>query len=240
MRTDRCTSALSALLAALALGACAVAAASAAADTGAGTGGVPAADGKGASLALSSRRSGWVGRTLRLAGADPRAAGHTVLVQAAVPNDPWTTVATAAGDGSGAFRASWTPTRAGLYSIRAVLADGQAGEASSGGPPRTITVYRRVVASWYGPGFYGRRTACGVRLTRATMGVAHRRLPCGTLVSVSYRGHRVTVPVIDRGPYARRVSWDLTSATAKALGVSVTSRVGVAPIAADPPVGARR
>jgi rare lipoprotein A (peptidoglycan hydrolase) len=83
------------------------------------------------------------------------------------------------------------------------------------------------VASWYGPGLYGRRTACGIRLRRTTLGVAHRRLPCGTQVVFYYRGIFRTVPVIDRGPYARTASWDLTTAAARALGLRRTSRVRV-------------
>jgi rare lipoprotein A len=81
------------------------------------------------------------------------------------------------------------------------------------------------IATWYGPGFFGRRTACGRILRRSTQGVAHRRLPCGTPVTFYYRGRLKTVPVIDRGPYTRRVSWDLTAATARDLGVRRTSRV---------------
>jgi rare lipoprotein A (peptidoglycan hydrolase) len=80
-------------------------------------------------------------------------------------------------------------------------------------------------ATWYGPGFYGRRTACGVVLRRSTEGVAHRRLPCGTLVTFNFRGRSRTVPVIDRGPFARGVHWDLTAATARALGLRQTAAV---------------
>jgi hypothetical protein len=82
-------------------------------------------------------------------------------------------------------------------------------------------------ATWYGPGFYGRRTACGVVLRRSTEGVAHRGLPCGTRVTLYRRGRLRTVPVIDRGPYARGVSWDLTAATATAIGLRRTGRVRV-------------
>jgi peptidoglycan lytic transglycosylase len=82
------------------------------------------------------------------------------------------------------------------------------------------------LTTWYGPGFYGRRTACGNVLHRSTQGVAHRRLPCGTPVTFYYRGRLKTVPVIDRGPYAR-ASWDLTQATARDLGVRQTTRVQV-------------
>jgi peptidoglycan lytic transglycosylase len=82
-------------------------------------------------------------------------------------------------------------------------------------------------ATWYGPGFFGKRTACGNVLRRSTQGVAHRRLPCGTPVTIFYRGRLETVTVIDRGPYARRASWDLTQATAHDLGIRRTSRVRV-------------
>jgi len=51
-----------------------------------------------------------------------------------------------------------------------------------------------------------------------TQGVAHRRLPCGTLVLIMYRGRETTVPVIDRGPFAGSFTWDLTQATADSLG----------------------
>jgi rare lipoprotein A (peptidoglycan hydrolase) len=83
------------------------------------------------------------------------------------------------------------------------------------------------VATWYGPGFYGRRTACGVRLRRSTIGVAHRRLPCGTRVVFYYRGIFKSVPVIDRGPYAGNASWDLTAAAARGLGLRRTARLRV-------------
>jgi rare lipoprotein A len=88
--------------------------------------------------------------------------------------------------------------------------------------------YQAVKATWYGPGFYGHRTACGTRLTRHTLGVAHKRLPCGTNVALRYRGRTVVVPVIDRGPYSRGVDYDLTAATARTLGMRQTSRVGAA------------
>lgn len=68
--------------------------------------------------------------------------------------------------------------------------------------------------SWYGPGFFGNGTACGQKLTRELVGVAHRTLPCGTLVQFRNpkNGSVVTAPVVDRGPYVRGRSWDLTRA----------------------------
>ncbi len=81
------------------------------------------------------------------------------------------------------------------------------------------------VATWFGPGFYGRKTACGQRLTPAVVGVANRTLPCGTLVKVTYAGHSLTLPVLDRGPYSHIASWDLTAGAAIALGITETVRI---------------
>jgi hypothetical protein len=64
--------------------------------------------------------------------------------------------------------------------------------------------------SWYGPRFYGHGTACGPTLTKTLVGVAHRTLPCGTLVTFRYKGRTLTVPVVDRGPYVAGRTWDLT------------------------------
>jgi len=88
--------------------------------------------------------------------------------------------------------------------------------------PALVALMRALKATWYGPGFYGRRTACGERLGRATLGVAHRTLPCGTRVTFYHDGRFVTVAVIDRGPFRRGVAWDLTAAAAKQLGFRAT------------------
>jgi rare lipoprotein A len=80
-----------------------------------------------------------------------------------------------------------------------------------------LNVYREALASWYGPGFYGRRTGCGGTLGYSQMGVAHKTLPCGTKVTLRHNGRRVRVPVIDRGPYAGAREYDLTAATARKL-----------------------
>ena len=79
--------------------------------------------------------------------------------------------------------------------------------------------------SWYGPGFYGNGTACGQTLTTTLMGVAHRTLPCGTLVTFRYKGTTVTVPVVDRGPYVAGRTWDLTKGACTALGHCFTGPI---------------
>jgi len=86
--------------------------------------------------------------------------------------------------------------------------------------PRLVALMRSAKATWYGPGLYGNRTACGKRLRRGTLGVAHKSLPCGTSVTFYRSGRFVTVPVIDRGPFRRGVAWDLTAAAARRLGMA--------------------
>ena len=73
--------------------------------------------------------------------------------------------------------------------------------------------------SWYGPGFYGKRTACGQTMTESLKGVAHRTLACGTLVTFKNpaNGKTITVPVVDRGPYVAGREWDLTGGACLAL-----------------------
>jgi len=75
-----------------------------------------------------------------------------------------------------------------------------------------------IVASWYGPGFYGNKTACGQIYSPQILGVAHLTLPCGTTLPLTYGGRVVTVPVIDRGPYIAGRTIDLSNATKLALG----------------------
>jgi hypothetical protein len=124
--------------------------------------------------------------------------------------------------------------RTGVFDARTTAAvktfQREAGLAPDGavGPqtrPKLVALMRLRRATWYGPGLYGNRTACGARLRRSTLGVAHRTLPCGTPVTFYHRGRFVTVSVIDRGPFRRGVQWDLTAATARALGMASSSRL---------------
>ena len=210
----------------------------------AGNGGTPApAPGAAGpvdpSFSLSARHAVFLGRTLVISGSEPTAADKTVNIEARQGSDPWLQVATVAADGNGNFTGSWRPSSYGEFQIRGVVANtAQASEASSSSAPRTVVVYKAARATWYGPGFYGKKTACRQRLTRRLIGVANRRLPCGTQVEITYRGHRLVAPVVDRGPFAHHAQWDLTAAAAKRLGMTVTSRIGAAPLdlSLQPPV----
>jgi rare lipoprotein A len=83
-----------------------------------------------------------------------------------------------------------------------------------------LNVYRRALASWYGPGLFGNRLGCGGTLQVGSLGLANKSLPCGTKVTIRHRGRVVRVPVIDRGPYVGGREYDLTAATARKLGFS--------------------
>jgi rare lipoprotein A len=192
----------------------------------------PAADGPvDPAFALSARHTTFVGKTLKVSGKDSSAAGQTVTLEARQGTDPWLSVASVAVGQNGSFSTSWRPSSEGQFQIRGVLAGASSATASpSSSAPRTVVVYKPAIATWYGPGFYGKRTACGQRLTRSLLGVANRSLPCGTEVQVSFRRHTIVAPVIDRGPFAHHAQWDLTAAAAKELGMTVTSRIGAVPL----------
>jgi len=82
-------------------------------------------------------------------------------------------------------------------------------------------------ASWYGPGFHGRRTASGETFNTNALTAAHRTLPFGTRVRVVNKrtGKSVVVRINDRGPYAHGRVIDLSRASAEAIGLK-----GVAPV----------
>jgi hypothetical protein len=117
---------------------------------------------------------------------------------------------------NGRFRARLSPDLSGNYAVRAYGVH-DARSRGSASVTRRLTAYRAAAASYYGPGLYGNGVACGGTLLPGTLGVANKTLPCGTKVKLRYRGHTVTVPVIDRGPYVAGRDFDLTEATRERL-----------------------
>lgn len=84
-----------------------------------------------------------------------------------------------------------------------------------------------VTASWYGPGFYEHRLPCWswlkaqglpIQFQPDTWGVAHKSLPCGTMVTLTHGENTVTVPVVDRGPYIAGREFDLSPRVKAELG----------------------
>ncbi|MEA2447348.1 MAG: rare lipoprotein [Actinomycetota bacterium] len=170
-----------------------------------------------------SRHNVMSGRSVRLKGRVlPAVSGRDVILQEKVGGD-WRDIAReSVSDGS--FSHVLEVKSKGYRSLRAVF-DGDDAN-SEGNDDDYVKVYSRSPATWYGPGFWGHKTACGKRLQRGTLGVAHRTLPCGTKVSILYRGRTITVPVIDRGPYGH-ADWDLTQETAERLHFRESSTIGV-------------
>ncbi len=136
----------------------------------------------------------------------------------------WATVSRDVTSRTGAFRLRYTPRRPASLRMRIAFA----GDGASLPASRTlarVNVFRRALASWYGPGLYGGSLACGGTLSPGTLGVAHKALPCGTKVTFHHRGRTVRVPVVDRGPYVGAREYDLTAATRAKLGFGGTGTV---------------
>jgi hypothetical protein len=161
------------------------------------------------------------GRTASVTGAlRPAQAGTRVVLQLREGRH-WRTVAGTHTGARGRFRLRYRPARIGSERARVRFA----GDARARGSHRrlgALNVFRLAGASWYGG---GGSLACGGWLTSATLGVANKTLPCGTLVTLRYGGHTLRVPVVDRGPYVAGREYDLTEATKRALGFEGTGDV---------------
>lgn len=215
------------VLATILAAACATTALGAADPGGAAFGTRPA--GQVGNAALHAPAGALLGREVRFGGT--LAPGTRVRIQRRDPGAAWTTAATTRAAADGAYGVAWTADHPGPVEIRAVAGNRpphrtQARSATAA-PSIRLTVFNPARATWFGPGFFGHRTACGQRLTRTLVGVAHRSLPCGTKVSVYYRGRTLRLPVVDRGPYGTGARWDLTAAAAQRLGFTGSDSIGV-------------
>lgn len=98
-------------------------------------------------------------------------------------------------------------------------------------------------ASWYGPGFHGRKAASGERFNQHDLTAAHRDLPMGTRARVINlrNGRTVDVEINDRGPYVGGRIIDVSKAAAERLDMK---RAGTTPVRLEvihvPPVAAAR
>lgn len=94
--------------------------------------------------------------------------------------------------------------------------------------PQITTAWTETgIASWYGPGFHGKRTASGERFDTRALTAAHKTLPFGTRVRVKslVSGKEVVVRINDRGPFVVGRVIDLSKAAAQMLGLA-----GVKPV----------
>jgi rare lipoprotein A len=181
---------------------------------------------------LASSAHVLIGKVAEFRGSLPQHAGAALTVERLEPaTAQWIPIASTTIGPDGAYRVRWRADVTGRLTTRANIGRPTDAAAALAAPlETTLTVYRRARASWYGPGFYGRKTACGLRMSRTLLGVAHRRLPCGTPVAITYKGNAITVPVVDRGPFKRGRRWDLTAAAAEALEFTYTDRIGAIPV----------
>jgi rare lipoprotein A len=87
-------------------------------------------------------------------------------------------------------------------------------------------------ASWYGPGFHGKKTASGQKFNENAMTAAHKTLPFGTVVKVTDQrtGKSIKVTITDRGPFHKGRVIDLSKAAAAKLG---TKNSGVGKVCLD-------
>jgi hypothetical protein len=169
-------------------------------------------------LGRATRVTGTVGRALR---------GRVVRIQRFdEAAQTWRSEARTSVGRKGTFSARWRPRALGPLRVRALIHRRRAAHVTTATPEIGVRVFKPAMATWYGPGLYGNKTACGQELTRELVGVAHKTLPCGTPVEISYRGASMVVPVVDRGPFVRGMTWDLTEAAARLVGFTQTARVG--------------
>jgi rare lipoprotein A len=92
---------------------------------------------------------------------------------------------------------------------------------------------KQELASWYGPGFNGRRTTTGERFNQNAMTAASKTLPLGSHVVVTnpQNGRSVEVRINDRGPHVRGRTLDLSKRAAQKLGIT---KKGVARVEITP------
>jgi rare lipoprotein A len=87
--------------------------------------------------------------------------------------------------------------------------------------PRITQYIKRGLASWYGPGFHGKKTATGEVFNMYEMTAAHKTLPIPSYAEVTNlkNNKSVIVRINDRGPYANNRVLDLSYAAAKKIGI---------------------
>jgi rare lipoprotein A len=190
------------------------------------TAAAPAAHKTDSRLSIRSvRRTVLAGQRVVVRGAlRPAGSGRAVALEVGKTRGGWTVVDHDRTDRHGRYRLAWRANHTGNKRVR-VDFGGNRALGSAHRLAGTTHIYRRAFASWYGPGLYGQHLACGGTLSTGTLGVAHKTLPCGTKVTLHYRGRTVRVPVVDRGPYVGGRDFDLTAATKAKLGFGSTGTV---------------
>ena len=172
-----------------------------------------------------------VGDVVTVRGTFPRAARRRIVLQRLDPRRGWRNVARGRVRRTTRFAVTWRADRSGRLSLRVTHA--RRLRAADAAPVALVNVYRPASATFFGPGLFGNQTFCGQTLTPLLLGLAHRRLPCGTRVAIVYDRRELIVPVVDRGPFHDDYDWDLTQATADALGFNTSGTIGYVRVKPD-------
>jgi hypothetical protein len=106
-----------------------------------------------------------------------------------------------------------------LVGALGAIALSQIGDDSDAAPPPAAAVqWDNAIVGVFEPP--REPTSCGVTVTQETVGIVHPVLPCGAKIVVEYQGRSTQADVVERGPVASSLAFDLSPALAAALGVS--------------------
>jgi rare lipoprotein A len=212
-------------LAAGALGIAVTAVAPAAAEGQSPDGGATAAPERPTVSVAAHKRHALSGQRVKFSGRlSTGEAGRRVAIKRRAGRG-YRTIARTTTRSGGRYSVKWRARGTGSFVVRAYVRRNGDAPAAAKRMRGRMRVYVPRHASYYGPGLYGNRLACGGRLSRGTIGVAHKSLPCGTRVTLRNRGRTLTVRVIDRGPYVAGRFYDLTEATKDRLRFGSTGNV---------------
>jgi hypothetical protein len=153
----------------------------------------------------------------------PAVAGRSVVLEKG-NGKSWSQIGRTKTDGKGRFTVS-TKATSGSAPVRVRFA----GDRRNGAARRTagrLAVLRPALASMYTD--YGGPLACGGSLGYNAMVVANKSLPCGTKLTIRYRGRTAQAVVRDRGPYVGGREFDLAGAVARKLGFNGVGTIYVA------------
>lgn len=116
-----------------------------------------------------------------------------------------------------------------FLTVQLVLTGAISESAYSNGDPTGSSFVETGEASWYGPGFHGRKTANGERFDTYDFTAAHKTLPFNTLLKVTNLENNLytVVRINDRGPFIKGRIIDLSKASKEAIGMGGTTEVKI-------------
>lgn len=122
-----------------------------------------------------------------------------------------------------------------FLTVQLVLTSALSESAYSNGDPTGSSFVEIGEASWYGPGFHGRKTANGERFDTYEFTAAHKTLPFGTLLKVTNLANNLytVVRINDRGPFIKGRIIDLSKASKEAIGMGGTTQVQIEQISEE-------